>query len=143
CEQAGTSLNLFTERNIDRTVGNFTLAAAQAQSFNPIFILLLAPAFSGLWFVLGKRGREPSTPTKFVLGVIQVGLGFAVLVYGARQAVGGIVPLAWLVAAYFLHTTGELCLSPVGLSMVTKLSVPRVVGLMMGVWFLSSAFSQY
>jgi POT family proton-dependent oligopeptide transporter len=142
-EQAGSSLNLFTERNIDRTVGDFTLAAAQAQSFNPIFILLLAPAFSGLWFVLGKRGREPSTPTKFALGVIQVGLGFAVLVYGARQAEGGIVPLAWLVAAYFLHTTGELCLSPVGLSMVTKLSVPRVVGLMMGVWFLSSAFSQY
>jgi POT family proton-dependent oligopeptide transporter len=143
-EQAGSSLNLFTERNVDRTIGDFTLAAAQTQSFNPIFILLIAPVFSYLWYALGKRGREPSTPTKFGLGVIQVGLGFAVLVYGAREgADDGIVPLVWLVAAYLLHTTGELCLSPVGLSMVTKLSVPRVVGLMMGAWFLSSAFSQY
>jgi POT family proton-dependent oligopeptide transporter len=143
-EQAGSSLNLFTERNVDREVLGFTIEAAQMQSLNPAFIILLGVPFSILWVWLAARGWEPSTPAKFGLGVLQVGLGFAVLVYGVQQAdSNGIVPLVWLVAAYFLHTTGELCLSPVGLSMVTKLSVPRVVGQMMGVWFLSSAFSHY
>jgi POT family proton-dependent oligopeptide transporter len=143
-EQAGSSLNLFTERNVDREVFGFTIEAAQMQSLNPAFIILLGVPFSVLWVWLAARGWEPSTPAKFGLGVLQVGLGFGVLVYGAAQAGDdGIVPLVWLVAAYLLHTTGELCLSPVGLSMVTKLSVPRVVGLMMGVWFLSSAFSHY
>jgi POT family proton-dependent oligopeptide transporter len=143
-EQAGTSLNLFTERNVDKTVLGLSVQASQFQSLNPGFIILLAPLFSWAWVVLAKRGWEPSTPAKFGLGVVQVGLGFAALVYGATQAdEHGVVSLAWLVLAYLLHTTGELCLSPVGLSMVTKLSVPRVAGLMMGVWFLSSAFSHY
>ncbi|NJN51178.1 MAG: peptide MFS transporter [Gammaproteobacteria bacterium] len=143
-EQAGSSMNLFTERNIDREVFGITLQASQLQSLNPGFIILLAPFFSWLWVALARRGQEPSTPAKFGLGVVQVGLGFVALVQGAASASGdGMVALGWLALAYLLHTTGELCLSPVGLSMVTKLSVPRVVGLMMGVWFLSSAFSHY
>ena len=143
-EQAGSSLNLFTERNVDKAVLGVSLQASQFQSLNPGFIILLAPLFSWAWVALSRRGWEPSTPAKFGLGVVQVGLGFAALVYGAAQAdENGVVSVAWLVLAYLLHTTGELCLSPVGLSMVTKLSVARVAGLMMGVWFLSSAFSHY
>jgi POT family proton-dependent oligopeptide transporter len=143
-EQGGSSINLFTERNIDRSLFGITIQASQLQSLNPGFIILLAPVFSWLWVVLARHGWEPSTPAKFALGVIQVGIGFAALVQGAAVASDdGIVALGWLALAYFFHTTGELCLSPVGLSMVTKLSVPRVVGLMMGVWFLSSSFSHY
>ena len=143
-EQAGSSMNLFADRNVDRLVLGYDIPATQFQSLNPAFILLLGPVFSMLWVALARRGFEPSTPAKFGLGVLQVGLGFAALVYGAQQAdSSGMVAAGWLALAYLLHTTGELCLSPVGLSMVTKLSVPRVVGLMMGVWFLSSAFSHY
>ena len=143
-EQAGSSMNLFTERNIDKQIFGFSIQASQFQSLNPAFIILLAPLFSWLWVALARRGFEPSTPAKFGLGVVQVGLGFAALVYGARQAdSNGVVAAGWMALAYLLHTTGELCLSPVGLSMVTKLSVTRVVGLMMGVWFLSSAFAHY
>ncbi len=143
-EQAGSSMNLFTERNVDKQLFGIGIQASQFQSFNPAFIILLAPIFSWLWVALARRRLEPSTPAKFGLGVVQIGLGFAALVYGAQQAdANGIVAAGWLALAYLLHTTGELCVSPVGLSMVTKLSVPRLVGLMMGVWFLSSAFSHY
>ncbi len=143
-EQAGSSMSLFTERNIEKDVLGVTLTAAQFQSFNPAFIILLAPFFSWLWVALFNRGLEPSTPAKFGLGVFLVGVGFAVLVFGISNADSeGMVSAYWIMFAYFLHTTGELCLSPVGLSMVTRLSVSRVVGLMMGVWFLSSSFSQY
>jgi proton-dependent oligopeptide transporter, POT family len=143
-EQAGSSMNLFTQRNVDKELLGVPILASQFQAFNPAFIILLAPLFSWLWVGLASRGFEPSTPAKFGLGVVQVGLGFAALVYGAQHAdANGMVAAVWLALAYLLHTTGELCLSPVGLSMVTRLSVPRVVGLMMGVWFLSSAFSHY
>ena len=143
-EQAGSSMNLFTDRNVDRQALGVDWRASQFQSLNPAFILLLGPLFSVLWVALSKRGWEPSTPAKFGLGIVQVGLGFAALVYGARHAdANGLVAAYWVAAAYLLHTTGELCLSPVGLSMVTRLSVPRVVGLMMGVWFLANAFSHY
>ena len=143
-EQAGSSMNLFTDRNVDRHALGFDWRASQFQSLNPAFILLLGPLFSMLWVALAKRGWEPSTPAKFGLGIVQVGLGFAALVAGAQHAdANGLVAAYWVAAAYLLHTTGELCLSPVGLSMVTRLSVPRVVGLMMGVWFLASAFSHY
>ena len=142
-EQAGTSLNLFTDRNVDRQLLGMTIAASQFQSVNPAFIILLAPLFSRLWPWLAARGIEPSTPAKFALAVVQVGLGFLVLVYGASRANDAhLVGVFWLILAYFLHTTGELCLSPVGLSAVSRLSVPRVVGLMMGMWFLASAFAQ-
>ena len=143
-EQAGSSMNLFADRNVDRSVFGFTFAASQLQFLNPAFIILLAPIFSWLWIALNRRGWEPSTPMKFGLAVLQVGLGFFALVCGASLVdESGQVALMWLVLAYFLHTTGELCLSPVGLAMVTRLSVPRVVGFMMGVWFLSSSVAHY
>lgn len=142
-EQAGSSLSLFAERNTDLTiVPGVTMTAAQTQSFNAGFIVLLALPFSAMWIALAKRKLEPSTPVKFALGLIQVGLGFFVLVFGAQFAGDDFqVPLIFLALLYLLHTTGELFLSPVGLSMITKLSPMRVVGLMMGVWFLSSSLA--
>ncbi len=148
-EQAGSSLTLFAERNTDRVIEilgwTYEMPAGQVQVFNPLFVVLLAVPFSVMWTRLAAKGREPSTPVKFSLGLMQVGLGFLVLVWGSQMTVGADfkVPLVWLALAYLLHTTGELCLSPVGLSMITKLSVPRLVGLMMGVWFLSSSLAQY
>jgi len=143
-EQAGTSMTLFTDRNVDRDVAGVSLQASQMGFMNPAFIILLAPAFALLWRLLSPRGLEPSTPMKFGLGVLQAGLGFLVLVVGASFADGmGQVALIWLALAYLLHTTGELCLSPVGLSMVTRLTVKEVLGVMMGIWFLSSAGASY
>ena len=143
-EQAGTSMTLFTERNVETSLFGIEMQAAQMGFVNPAFIILLAPVFAMVWDILSKRGIEPSTPMKFGLGVLQAGLGFLVLVVGASFAdTVGQVAVAWLVLAYLLHTTGELCLSPVGLSMVTRLSAVKVVGLMMGVWFLSGAAAQY
>ena len=143
-EQAGSSMNLFADRVVDRDVGGLTIAASQLQSLNPAFIFLLAPLFAWGWVRLAAAGREPGTPAKFALALLQVGLGFMALVVGIEQAgEDGRVALGWLVLAYLLHTTGELCLSPVGLSMVTRLSVPRLVGLMMGVWFFASSAAHY
>jgi len=138
-EQAGSSLTLYADRNTELTFMN----AAQVQLFNPFFIVTLAPVFAALWTWLGRRGLEPSTPVKFALALVQVGLGFLVLVIGIDHFANEQyrVPLIWLALSYLLATTGEICLSPVGLSMITKLSVPRVVGLMMGVWFLASALA--
>lgn len=143
-EQAGSSMTLYADRNTDlRIAGDWRMNAAQTNFFNPGFIVLLAPVFAALWTALGKWGLEPSTPVKFGLGIVQAGLGFLVLVIGITHFAGPDfrVPLIWLFLAYLLHTTGEICLSPVGLSMITRLSVPRVVGLMMGIWFLSSALA--
>ncbi|MCB1692499.1 MAG: peptide MFS transporter [Pseudomonadales bacterium] len=140
-EQAGSSLTLFTDRNVD--MGGF-IKASMFQSLNPFFIMTLAPIFAWLWVRLSRSGYEPTTPTKFGLALMQVGLGFAVLVYGASLAgEDGKVNMIWLALMYLLHTTGELCISPVGLSMVTKLAVARVAAMMMGVWFLSSSFAAY
>ncbi|HIG43892.1 MAG: peptide MFS transporter [bacterium] len=140
-EQAGSSLTLFTDRNV--AMGNY-FTAGMFQSLNPLFIIFLAPVFAWIWVKLSASGFEPTTPAKFGLGILQVGLGFAVLIYGVAQAgPDGKVSVVYLALMYFLHTTGELCLSPVGLSMVTKLSVQRVAAMMMGVWFLSSAFASY
>ena len=120
----------------------YEMTAAQTQSFNAGYIVLLALPFSAMWIWLAKRKMEPSTPVKFALGLVQVGLGFFVLVWGTQFAGPDFrVPLIFLAVLYLLHTTGELFLSPVGLSMVTKLSAARVVGLMMGVWFLSSSLA--
>lgn len=146
-EQAGSSMTLYADRSTDRVIdflGGYVMPAGQAQIFNPFFIVIFAPLFSMMWVWLARRGKEPSVPVKFSLGLMQLGLGFLVLVYGSQFADSGAqVGLAWLAFAYLLHSTGELCLSPVGLSMITKLSVARLVGLMMGVWFLSSSFAQY
>ena len=143
-EQAGSSMTLYADRNSDLTIaGDLRMTAAQTNFFNPGLIVLLAPLFAALWGWLNRRNLEPSTPLKFGLGILQAGLGFLVLVVGITYFAGPDyrVPLVWLFLAYLLHTTGEICLSPVGLSMITKLSVPRIVGLMMGVWFLASALA--
>ncbi len=148
-EQAGSSLTLFAERNTDRDIqfpvlGHYLMPAGQAQVFNPLFIVCLAPVFSVLWNYLGRRNLEPSSPVKFAIGLVFVGLGFFVLVEGSSFHDSAFkVPLFWLAFAYLLHSIGELCLSPVGLSAISKLSIPKLVGLMMGVWFLSSAMAQY
>ena len=137
-EQAGSSMNLFAERLTDRTVLGWEAPASWLQSVNPLFIVLLAPLFGSLWVALGAR--NPSIPVKFALGLAQLGAGFLVLAWGSTFAdgPGGVSPM-WLVVTYFFHTTGELCLSPVGLSSITKLSPKRLVGQMMGIWFMASA----
>lgn len=143
-EQAGTSLTLFADRNSDRMLFGMVIPASVVQVFNPMFIVLLGPLFSWGWVALARKGLEPSTPMKFGLAIIQVALGFGALVVGAsvvgEDAQTGLI---WLVLAYLLHTTGELCLSPVGLSMISRLSVARITAMMMGVWFLSSAGAHY
>jgi len=120
------------------------IPASTFQSVNPICILALGLVFTALWSFLGQRGWEPSTTVKFAIGLLQLGLGFGVFWYGAQHHdARGMVGLSWLFLGYLLHTCGELCLSPVGLSMVTRLSPARLVSTVMGVWFLATAFSQY
>ncbi|MEL7061122.1 MAG: peptide MFS transporter [Acidobacteriota bacterium] len=138
-EQAGTSMNLFAERYTDRMLGSWELPASWLQSVNPIFLIIFAPLFGVLWLQLGSR--QPSIPVKFGLGLVLLGLGFFVMSWGSTfiDLNGDGVSPMWLVMAYFLHTAGELCLSPVGLSSVTKLSPPHLVGQMMGIWFMGSA----
>lgn len=143
-EQSAASMTLFADRVMDRHLFGIELATAQFGAFNSMFIFLCAPLFAWLWTALGKRGLEPRTPIKFALGIAQAGLGFGALVIGASMPdASGKVAAWWMVLAYLLHTTGELCLSPVGLSAVTKLAVHRVVGVMMGAWFLATAYSEY
>ena len=143
-EQSAASMTLFADRVMDRNLLGMELTAAQFGSLNAFFIFLFAPVFALLWVFLGKRGMEPSTPVKFALGIMQAGLGFGALVIGASMPDdSGRVAAIWMVLAYLLHTTGELCLSPVGLSAVTKLAVHRVVGVMMGAWFLATAYSEF
>jgi POT family proton-dependent oligopeptide transporter len=123
---------------------NDEVPASVFQSVNAVCILIFGLIFTALWGFLGNRGREPSTPFKFALGLLQLGLGFGALWYGAQSADSrGMVAVGWLLLGYLLHTTGELCLSPVGLSMITRLSPTQLVSTMMGTWFLASAFSQY
>jgi POT family proton-dependent oligopeptide transporter len=142
-EQAGSSLTLFTARNVDRDLWGWEFPATWGQFFNPFFIVLLTPVFAALWPFLSRVRKNPSIPNKFSLGLLQVGLGFGLLALSASFAVEGQVSLLFLVVCYFLHTTGELCLSPVGLSMVTKLAPARMTGLVMGAWFLSISFAHY
>ena len=179
-EQAGSSLNLFADRNVDLSIGSGMstfgplllasraalveagltpglitdgrlwietgITAAQTQSFNAGFILIFAPVFAAMWAGLAKRDRDPNPVMKFGLGIIQVGLGFLVVVWGVQA---GLVneafrtPIFMLLFLYLLHTTGELFLSPVGLSQITKLSVPSIVSFMMAVWFLSSSIAHF
>ena len=125
-------------------VGGTEIKASVFQAANPIYILLFGLVFTWLWGFLARRRLEPSTPVKFGLGLLQLGLGFAALWYGAAHAdERGMVAMGWLLLGYMLHTTGELCLSPVGLSMVTKLAPVRMVSTVMGAWFLATAFSNY
>ena len=142
-EQAAGSMTLYADRIVDRELGDTTVTAAQFGSLNAGFIMLLAIPFAALWTWLAKKNLEPNTPVKFGLGILQAGLGFGALVFGAQfPNEAGQVAMIWLVLAYLLHTTGELCLSPVGLSAVTKLSIGNVVGVSMGTWFLATALSE-
>ena len=144
-EQAGSSLTLFADRKTDlRVIGDWSISAPQTQVLNPIFIVLLAPLMSVLWTGLAKRNLEPTIPVKFGLALMGVGAGFLFLVFGTQFAGSDFkVAFWWIAGLYLIHSIAELAISPVGLSMITKLSIARIVGLMMGVWFLSIACAQY
>ena len=142
-EQAPTSLNLFAADFTDRQIGGFEVPATWFQSVNSGFIILFAPAFAALWMTLARRGGDLSSPAKFALGLFLAGVGFLLMIWPAKAILeGGLgtrVSPWWLVASYFFQTLGELCLSPVGLSSMTKLSPRKYVGQMMGIWFLATA----
>jgi proton-dependent oligopeptide transporter, POT family len=142
-EQAPTALNLFARDFTNRTIGSFEVPATWFQSINSAFIILLAPVFAALWVGLSRRRGDLSAPGKFALGLFFAGLGFLLMIPAANLVVHGgaatKVSALWLVGSYFLQTVGELCLSPVGLSSMTKLSPRKYVGQMMGIWFLASA----
>ena len=142
-EQAGSSLTLFAERNVDRSIGGWEMGAATTQFFNPAYILLFGSLFSILWVKLKERDRDFTIPMKFGLGILQLGLGYLIVLVAAPLAIEYKVPLWTLAVLYMLHTTGELFLSPIGLSMVTKLVPKDMTGTAMGAWFLSIAGANY
>jgi len=142
-EQAGSSLNLFAKRHIDRMVGGFEIPAGWFQSVQPAFVILLAPVFSALWVRLAQRQMDPAAPLKFAFGLLLMGLGFLFMVAAANIVAGGAsAPAYLLILTYLLTVFGELCVSPVGLSTVTKLAPARLMGQMMGVWFLGSSLGK-
>lgn len=139
-EQAGSSLNLFTDRHVDRA----GVEASMFQSINSIYIITLAPIFASLWTLLARKGWEPSAPMKFGLAIVQVGLGFMVLVWGANSVGLDVpTPVIFIFLIYLLHTTGELCLSPVGLSAMSRLAPAHLASLIMGTWFFASATGNF
>ncbi len=140
-ELAGSALNVFTDENVDKSIFGITFTASNFQAVNAFFIMLFAPLFSVMWLKLAQSGWEPAAPVKFAIGLLLLGAGFLVLNLGKGAAVAGIMPAMFLILLYLLHTLGELALSPVGLSLVTKLAPAKVVGFMMGFWFLSSAIA--
>ena len=146
-EQAGSSLTVYTDRYIDREVFGFLIPTSWFQSVNPLFIVMFAPLTAQLWLYLAKRGKDLSIPTKMGVGMILLGVGFFFMV-GAVLERGGVeddtvkASIAWLLATYFFHTIGELCLSPIGLSMVTRLAPVTLVSMLMGVWFLAPFVAQ-
>jgi len=141
--QGGSSLTLFAERNVNRTIFGWTIKASMLESVNPMFIILLSMPFSAMWIRLAKINREPSTPMKFVWGTLLLGVGFGIFALGGQFAQNGLVPFIFLILGYLIYTMGELSISPVGLSMITKLSPDKIVGFMMGVWFLSASFANH
>jgi POT family proton-dependent oligopeptide transporter len=139
-EQAGGSINLYTDRFVDRA----GVPATLFQSINPIYIILLAPMFAALWVILGKKGLEPSAPAKFGLALLQVGAGFLVFVWGANSVgAEAMTPVIFVFLLYLLHTTGELCLSPVGLSAMNRLAPSYMASLIMGAWFYMTAVGNF
>ncbi len=162
-EQAGSSISLFTDRNVDRAIFGEFITTSAFQSVNPLFILLFAIPFSLMWLYLERRHIDPPLAVKFSLGLFQLGAGFLVLAWAANHVWVGarlddastqlqgenvlvpaaLVPMGFLLVGYLLHTTGELCLSPIGLSMVTKLAPKRIVAMVMGLWFLSTSMSHH
>ncbi len=143
-EQAGSSLNLFADKNTERGFLGLEIPASFFQSINALFIFTIAPLVAAIWLALGRRGKDPATPVKFGIGLVLVGLGFVVMIGASAASAGGaLVSPMWLVLTYLLHTLGELTLSPVGLSAMTKLAPARVSSLMMGVWFLGSSVGSF
>ncbi|MFC3052486.1 peptide MFS transporter [Kordiimonas pumila] len=142
-EQQGSSLTLLADQQFDLDLGIFSVAASQVQTMNPLFIIVFAPIFAWAWLWLSKRGWEPSTPAKFAIAMFLVGIGYILFAYGMGLTDGPGKSFFWLFIIYLFMTLAELCLSPVGLSMITKLSVARLVGMMMGMWFLFTAFANY
>ncbi|BEV73699.1 peptide MFS transporter [Paludibacterium sp. THUN1379] len=138
-EQAGASLTFFADEQTNRNLLGFVVPASYFQSINPVGIVLFAPVFAWLWGKLGQRGMEPASPTKMAIGLFLLAVGYLVIAFGVDGLQPGVkVSMMWLVSLYMLHTFGELCLSPVGLSLVVKLSPARFTSLMMGIWFLSN-----
>lgn len=139
-EQAGISLTYFADEQTNRTIMGWEMPASWFQSFNALFVVLLAPLFSIMWLKLGDKGKEPASPTKQAIGLFLLSLGYLLIAFGVKDAEAGTkVSMLWLVGLYFIHTMGELSLSPIGLSMVNKLSPVRFASLLMGVWYLSMA----
>jgi proton-dependent oligopeptide transporter, POT family len=139
-EQTGASLNLFAERYTDRVVFGWEVPAGTLQNINPFFIIVFSPIFAALWVKLGQRNLDPSAPAKFGMGLVFMGVGFVVMYFAAQYVVRGQTVLpTWLILTYMFHTWGELCLSPVGLSSMSKLVPNRFVGQALGVWFLATA----
>ncbi|MEJ2108786.1 MAG: peptide MFS transporter [Acidobacteriota bacterium] len=143
-EQAGGTMNLFADKQTDRHIGGWEMPASWLQSVNPLYIILLAPLFSWIWSRNDRSKHGIATPAKMGLGMIVLGLGFVIMFFGQQAAERhGTAGIGWLLSVYLLHTIGELCLSPIGLSLVTKLSPKRTVSLMMGLWFAASALADY
>ncbi len=143
-EQAGSTLNLFADRNTNNVFLGMPFPSSWFQSLNSLFLIFLAPVFAWVWVKLASRGQEPSSPAKFAFGLVFVGLGFAILIGPASVAgEGGRVSPMWLTLTYLFHTLGELALSPVGLSAMTTLSPPRIAGMAMGVWFLATSVGNF
>jgi POT family proton-dependent oligopeptide transporter len=143
-EQAGSTLNLFADRNTHNVVLGYNYPSSWFQSMNSLFLIIFAPIFAWLWIRMGRAGNEPSTPAKFAAGLVLVGAGFAILIWAAKMAEQGVqVSPMWLTVTYLLHTWGELSLSPVGLSAMTRLAPARIGGLMMGVWFLATSVGNF
>lgn len=142
-EQAGSNFNLFAERYTDRAVFGWTVPASWFQSLNSVYIIIFAPFIAAAWIGLARRNFNPSIPAKFALGMIFLGAGFVVMFGAAQLVVAGhhVLP-TWLILTYFLHTVGELCLSPIGLSATTKLAPRRFGGRMMGMWFVATALGE-
>jgi POT family proton-dependent oligopeptide transporter len=143
-EQAGGLMNLYTDAKVDRNVAGFEVPTTWMQAVNPLFIMLLGPIFAEMWTGLGRKSKDPSIPAKMAMGLLLLSFGFVFMLGASKQSeAAGKAALMWVVAAYFFHTAGELCLSPVGLSMVTKLAPTRFASLLMGVWFIANAVANY
>ena len=138
-ELAGSSLNLFADQYTNRMLGSYEMPASWFQAINPLFVVLLGPVAAGVWIALSKRGRDLSLGMKFAAGLLLLAAGYVVIALGAQRAVAEPVWPSWLVLMYLLHTLGELCVSPVGLSSITKLAPARMVGQIMGLWFMATA----
>jgi POT family proton-dependent oligopeptide transporter len=142
-ELAGSALAQYSERSSQLTIFGFNITSGQTQSFNGAFILIFAPLFAMMWTWLGRHNKDPGDAFKFALGIMQVGAGFLVIVWGAAYADAAFkVPLVFLILLYLLHTTGELFLSPVGLSAMTKLAPVTIAATMMATWYLGSSIAQ-